>query len=200
MAKEFKQWNKDQIIKKLEDFNRVGREMLSYSFKIKCLNISTTLNYKKGEGITSNIQKPDDESIKAFCCDLRKFIQDNDSVSIKKINTVYCNDLIEESEKEIFREEVKFWKEVENEPTMFTFNNKKYLNKDIFEIFMYGNVVHESENNDNKRKYESLKNMPIFHISEALFIVILRHYLIYINNIMYVNNIVIEKLMQENRE
>ncbi|MEK6821084.1 MAG: hypothetical protein AABY11_01650, partial [archaeon] len=83
-----------ELIARLEDFNKEMVELSKLSFIPKMQGSGLNIRYDKGKGIQVQTRFPEDEAIKAICNDIRKFIQENDSLGIKKLKEVYSSEIV----------------------------------------------------------------------------------------------------------
>lgn len=67
--------NEKEIITKLEDFNKQAEDLFKLSFIEKSVDSGYTISARKGEPVKCTLKGPDDESIKAFVNDVRRFFQ-----------------------------------------------------------------------------------------------------------------------------
>jgi len=203
---------KDEAIKKLQEFNKAANEILSLSFIqkfhgsgfiaqteegagfqfIRTMKGGAPIRLRREKGYLCKIRGPDDEAIKAFCNDLRKFIQKNDSLSINNLTPIYQSDLVLAGGRDRFNEIIsdyeKFMKQQKHEV-----NDEKLTNQRIFDVFLYGNVSHRS--NGTKEIHDSWESNPgTYLFLKNEFISILYNYVEYIYSIIYVNGILLEIL------
>jgi|GEM_PF-3026535 len=191
---------RDEIIKRLREFNSIAKELFSLSFIDKSKDSGCSIHWDmQNQGISTELRGPDDEAIKACCNDLRKFIQKNDSLRIEKLIPVYTSPLIEVAERDDFNTSIGWYYDFKERPASMkiTINEKRLTNKDIFEAFLYGKFSHRSKGTkDIHDAWE--KQEPLYTLLKNEFIVILHGYLQNIQNFVIVNNRVLEKLSQKN--
>ncbi|MBU0460638.1 MAG: hypothetical protein KJ771_07575 [Nanoarchaeota archaeon] len=184
---------KDQLLKKFTEFNEEAKEIFDLSFKDGLVNRKLKYSWSKDDGVLrSELKGPNDESIKAFCNDLRKFIQGNDSLKIEKLQSFYQSQLVEENEKKMFGKEMSQIDKSLQQHSSLAINSKVYTNKEILEIFLYGKVSHRTDG--TKEEYNRIQNTPIHLSFKDAFITVLQSYLILISNLVYINSEVIKKL------
>lgn len=187
---------REEIIKLLSEFNNSAKELFSLSFGEKLKNSGYSVHWDaQSKRISTELRGPDDEAIKACCNDLRKFIQDNDSLKIEKLIPVYKSPLIEDAEKKDFNQSMKWYYDFKEGPASqkIVINGKELTNKDIFEAFLYGKFSHRSKG--TKNIHDSWERQePLYTLLKNEFIVILHGYLQNITNFGIVNNRVLEKL------
>jgi len=188
---------KKELETKFKEFNKEAKDIFELSFKDKLQGSGVNLHWSVESGILeSKLTGPDDEAIKAFCNDLRKFIQKNDSLKIEKLVPFYLSDLVNQAHKRIFGEEISNIDNFLSSNSNHIFNGKNYTNKEILEIFLYGKFVHRTDG--QKETHDALEKTPLYLLLKNIFITILYQYLILINNLIYVNNQVLEALKNEN--
>ncbi len=184
---------KEEIIKKFEEFNKEAKEILSLSFKDKLKGSGVTIKWNASDKLLkTELRGPDDESIKAFCNDLRKFIQKNDSLKIEKLVSFYQSQLIDEKEKKMFGDEMSQIDKFLQSSTNYSFNGKAYSNEEILEIFLYGKFSHRTEG--QREIHDNLEKTPLYLSLKNEFINVLYRYLILINNLIFINGVVLNKL------
>lgn len=184
---------KEDIIKRLTEFNKAACEMFSLSFIEKLKGSGCTINWKRGEGFSTKLRGPDDESTKALCNDLRKFIQKNDMLKIEKLIPIYQSDLIQEEEKKLFNRSMSWYEKFKKRLIKVEINGKTYTYKELLEIFLYGKISHWTE--ETKEIHDNLEQMiPVYTLLKNEFILILHGYLRNISNFICVNKKVLEKL------
>jgi len=180
-------------IKKLQEFNRAAIEMFSLSFVEKTSKINCTINWNKEKGFSGSYNGPNDESIKALCNDLRKFIQKNDELKIEKLFPIYKGKGILTEEKEIYNKTISEYEKYKKSFSKIEYNGKKYTNGEFLDIFLYGKYSHRSKNikdeHDNLEKFE-----PIYNLYKFIFVNIVFTYLNVIDNLVYSNNLILERL------
>ena len=173
---------KQEIIEKFNDFNKGALEIFNLSFKDKLSGSGIKYSWSREDGfLRSELKCPDDESIKAFCNDLRKFIQKNDSLKIEKLIPFYRSDIIDIKAKEMFYKEMSKIEQFLRSNSNHIINQKNYTNNEILEIFLYGKISHTSQ----KEAHDRLKNTPLYSSFKNIFIMILFNYLILIRNLIY---------------
>lgn len=183
----------EEKLKNLKEFNKGAKEIFESSFNKKCMSINTNISWNDKDKKLNVVNKiPDIESIKAYCNDLRKFIQPNDLLCINKLIPIYQLDCIKDTEKKLFNQQMSAWEKYKKKDTIFKINQKKYTNEELFEIFLYGKIVHRTPN--TSEKFDYLEKQLIFKFIESEFVVILRFYLILISNIYCINKTVIDYL------
>jgi hypothetical protein len=183
---------KEEIIKKFEEFNKEAEPLFKLSFQEKLKGSGVRFSWsKEDKRLKTEFRGPDDEAIKAYCNDLRKFIQKNDSLKIEKLVSFYQSDLINQKDKDLFGQQMseidKFLKSSPNH----TVNGKTYTNQEILKIFLYGKISHRTEG--QKEIHDSLEKSPLYLSLKNIFVTILHRYLVLINNLVFINKEVLSK-------
>ena len=159
---------KEEIISKFIDFNNGCQEIFDLSFKNKLKDSGYKISAKIGQPVQIELRGPDDESIKAFCNDLRKFIQRNDTLEINKLIPFYKSDLIIVQERDIFNKEISDVDNFLKKGTSHSINEKELINKEILDIFLYGSFSHRTEK--TKKSYDELRSLGIYPLLKNEFI------------------------------
>lgn len=185
---------KEEVVKRLKEFNKFAEELFNLSFVKKLQGSGYKINWKSGAGFAAELRGPDDEAIKAFVNDIRRFFQKGeDTLKIHRLIPVYTSDLIEESEKKIFNEVMSELDEFNKKTTNHIINGENLTNERVAEVFLYGKFAHRSKGTKEVHdKWEEIS--PIYISLKNQFITILHNYLIFINNIVYANNQILQRL------
>lgn len=110
--------------------------------------------------MTLEREGPDEEMIDAVVLTLRMFIQKNDPISLPKMAKVYDTLPVSQSLKERFHAERKAINDLLDSATHFSYNEANITNREIFYIFVYGELSHME---DAKRQvFEGWMQMPPF--------------------------------------
>jgi len=185
-----------EVIDKLNEFNRFAEELFNLSFVQKLKNSGYKVHWEKGKGFKTELRGPDDEAIKAFINDIRRFFQKGrikDSLKIQRLQPFYQSDFVEDSEKEIFNRQISELNSFNNKTTNHIINGENLTNERILEVFLYGRFSHRTDG--TKNIHDKWEGIPPMYVSlKNEFITILSNYLIVINNIVYANKLVIKKL------
>ncbi|MEK6909296.1 MAG: hypothetical protein AABX23_04560 [Nanoarchaeota archaeon] len=182
---------KDEIIAKFIEFNKEAQEIFDLSFKDKLNGSGVTIKWNALDKLLrTELRGPDDESIKAFCNDLRKFIQKNDSLKVEKLNLFYQSTIVCDKERKMFGKEMSDIDKFLKVSTNYSINIKNYTNREILEIFLYGKFSHRTEG--QKEIHDSIEKTSLYLSLKNEFIVVLQRYFILINNLVYINNEVIK--------
>ncbi|MFA5108513.1 MAG: hypothetical protein WC492_03210 [Candidatus Micrarchaeia archaeon] len=189
---------KEEAIKQLQDFNKAGVELFRLSFvkKMQEPNCGYSMNFEKGKGITCIFRGPDDEAVKAFCNDLRKFIQKNDYLHYGNLKKIYDSDFVTAEERASFYEILSQLKQFTETSTNHSVNGELITYARALEVFLYGKISHMSDHHQNRKTYEKWEGFPPTYVSlKNEFMVILYEYMrVFINNFMISNNRVLERL------
>lgn len=185
---------KSEIMSRLKEFNLFANELFNLSFVKKLKDSGYKIHWEKGKGVETELKGPDDESIKAFVNDIRRFFQKGkDTLKIQKLIPIYQSDLVGESEKKVFNKVISDLDKFNKKTTNHIINGENITNEKVLEVFLYGRFSHRSKGTkDIHDKWEEISPMYIPLKNE--FITILHNYLIFINNIFYANNQVLKKL------
>ena len=186
--------NKKDVTEKLEEFNKHVLELESLSFFDKLAGSGYTINIEAATGVTKvEYRGPDDEAIKAFGNDIRKFFQGNDTLFIHKLRPVYLSKYAEQSEKDVFYKALRDFDEFNKKYTRFEIVTEKLTNERIFEVFMYGKISHRTKN--IKNVYDFWKKHPVMYTAlKNEFIRVSSVYSTILNNIVCANEQVLKKL------
>ena len=127
---------------------------------------------KKDAHVEFQRHGPEEESIDAFVLTYRFFIQDNEMISFRNMSKIYDEMGIAQDKKKVFegiRETINTFL---NSNSMLTIKDKKYTNREIQDIFIYGGLSHANET--QKRIFDSWKkDQLIFEILENEFVWVL---------------------------
>jgi len=185
--------NKEEIVWMLNDFNKHAKELFALSFVSKIKQFGITINGGKDKLGGIEFRGPDDEAIKAFANDIRKFIQPNDSLCIKKLWRVYKSKCIRKDEGMLYSEIISGFDEFNVFHSICTENGRNIANKEVLDVFLYGKFSHRSEK--TKDKYDKWEKNPVWHFTLRFeFIRILSVYLSFISNVFFVNNNLLKRL------
>ena len=186
--------NKEEVISKLEEFNKFAEELFNLSFVKKLQGSGYKMSWKKGEGFKTELKGPDDEAIKAFVNDLRRFFQKgDDTLKIHKLIPIYQSDLIEEAEKKVFNQVMRELDVFNKKTTNHIINGENITNEKVLEVFMYGKFSHRTKG--TKEVHDKWEEIPPMYISlKNEFVTVLHSYLIFINNIVFANKETLRKL------
>ena len=161
---------KEEIIKSLRLFNEKADKLMSLGFTKKIFGEKSgfTLSAKKDGPVVFQRHGPEGESIDAFVLTYRFFIQDNEKISFHNMSKIY-------DEREITQDKKNTFKNIRENINNFLNSNsivKKYTNREIQDIFIYGGLSHANET--QKRIFDSWKkDQLIFEILENEFVWVL---------------------------
>jgi hypothetical protein len=136
-------------IDKLERFNNRAREMMGSTF-IRFLN-DRTMTLRIREGVDKNMvvetELPDKESIKAFVPDFRLIYMHSryDKFSLADLNELYGKLKISGLLRERFCRTYTMLNEFLDKPIGLTVNNETPTNRKLFDVFIYGYYLHETQ-------------------------------------------------------
>jgi hypothetical protein len=184
-----------EIIQRLEEFNKFAEELFELDFLKHTPKSGCTMRWEKGKGFTKlEIIGPDDQDIKAFVNDIRRFFQKGeDTLKIHKLIPIYQLDLVNNSEKKIFNRILSDLDKFNKKATNYRIGEECLTNEKIFEVFMYGRVSHRSKG--TKDVHDRWEKIPPFYLLlKNEFICILHTYAILLGNVVYANKKVLERL------
>lgn len=185
--------NKIALVKTLQEFNYGAIALFKLSFRKKMIGSGYSVKLIRDLPPFAEFKGPDIESIKAFSNDLRKFIQNNDTLSFDYLTHFYNSNIIKPNEKKLFFDELNDYDKFMKKSSQHSVNGKVLSNKEIFETFLYGSVSHRSTGTkDTYDIWESFS--PIYVVLMNEFAYILNEHLYIINRIACVNNDVLERL------
>ena len=165
---------KEEIIESLRLFNEKHDKLMSLGFVKKIFEekIGFTMSVKKDAPVDFQRHGPEGESIDAFVLTYRFFIQDNEMISFRNMSKIYDEMGITQDKKKAFegiRETINTFL---NSNSMLIIKDKKYTNREIQDIFIYGGLSHANET--KKRIFDSWKkDQLIFEILENEFVGVL---------------------------
>lgn len=178
---------REDVVKKLNEFNEEAREILNLSFKDQLKDSGVTFKWSRDDGIMRReFRGPNDEAIKAMCNDLRKFIQPNDSLKIEKLIPFYQSKFVSSKLIKMFAEEMSGINVFLKQSSGHNVNGHDYSNKEVLEIFLYGKFSHRSAG--KKDKYDALKECVLYPSLKNVFVTVIVRYLYLINNIVVIND------------
>ncbi len=114
-----------------------------------------------GFEMTVEREGPDEEMVDAVTLTLRMFIQKKEPISLRKMATAYDHLPVSPSLKEQFRQIHEAINEALDSPTYVAFNEVKITNREVQDIFLYGELAHVE---DRKREvFETWRQMPALY-------------------------------------
>jgi len=192
--------DKETIIQQLTEFNRFASELFTLSFNQKLEGSGVTITYEKGKGVKTEFRGPDDEAIKAYVNDIRRFFQKgDDALRMYKLIPIYQSGFVEQFDKDAFNNVVSEYEKYNNSPLEMNIkiNDKLVTHKECFDVFLYGRYSHRSKvMKEIHDKWEKIE--PLYAIMKNEFICTLNKYLFFIDNITCTNNQVLEKMGVQN--
>jgi hypothetical protein len=186
---------KEENIKSLRLFNEKADKLMGLGFSKKIFGEKSgfTLSAKKDAHVEFQRHGPEEESIDAFVLTYRFFIQDNEMISFRNMSKIYDKMGITQDNKKAFeciRETINTFL---NSNSMLTIKDKKYTNREIQDIFIYGGLSHANET--KKRIFDSWKkDQLIFEILENEFVWVLVNILNAIQEIARLNLNVLKEI------
>lgn len=185
--------DKLEIVEKLEEFNKFAEELFGLSFVDKLKGSGYSIDFKRGGPVKIESRFPDDEAIKAFINDIRRFFQEGkDTLRIYKLMPIYMSELINESEKEVFNQVMSDLEKFKQKPTNIIIYEENITNEKVWEVFLYGRFSHRS--NGTKDIHDKWEGTPLYIPLKNQFITVLDTYHCFIDNIVYANNQILKRL------
>jgi hypothetical protein len=187
--------SKTEIINRLNEFNKGANELFEQPFIQKMRNSGLKITAKKGEPAKIEVFGPNDFEIKAFCNDIRKFIQPRtDLLRLARLYPVYQSEIVEPAERKLFNDIINEFENFKKQTTNHTINGENLTNERVLNVFLYGKVVHRSEG-ESTLVHDFWETIPImYHSLKNEFVSILYAYFTFVNNLVFVNKNVLEKL------
>lgn len=183
----------DEIVKKLEEFNKFAEELFTLRFVDQLKDSGYKVDFKMNEALRTKYYGPDEEAIKAFINDIRRFIQKgDDTLKIHKLIPIYKSGLLNDLEKKKFNEVMSDLENFNREPSNIIINGENITNEKIWEVFLFGRFSHRSK--QTKDTYDNWERSPIYDILKNRFITVLQNYLFFIDHIIFSNNQILKRL------
>lgn len=190
-----------EIINKLTEFNKFANELFDLDFVKKLKNSGYSMRWERGKRFSTEWRGPSDQEIKAFVNDIRRFFQKGrikETLKIHRLIPVYQLEVIDKVEKDIFNKQISELEKFNKKTTNHIVNGENLTNERVLEVFLYGKYSHRTEGTKEIHdKWEEISPMYISLKNE--FITILTVYLGLVNNVVYANKKVIEKLQNATR-
>lgn len=186
---------KEEVVKSLRLFNEKADKLMSLGFSKKIFGEKSgfTLSAKRDAPVEFQRHGPEGESIDAFVLTYRFFIQDNEMISFRNMSKTYDEMEITQDKKKDFEGIRETINNFLNSNSMLTIKDKKYTNREIQDIFIYGGLSHANET--KKRIFDSWKrDQLIFEILENEFVWVLVNILNAIQAIARLNRIVLSEI------
>jgi len=188
-------------ISALHLFNEKVRELLELSF-VKAVtdpNAGFSLSGERQEDggfiMRSTVRGPSVEAVKAFVLTFRFFIQDNETISLRNIASLYDSSNIDPQQRANFQSARNEINKMLDAPNFFNLNydGVKPTNRQVMEVFVYGGLAHA-----NPEKYNTYKDWmsfpPAAAILQACFHAILGNILNALAYIEQVNETTLQQL------
>jgi hypothetical protein len=194
----------EKQIAALRYFNEKVKELLESSFvkAVTTPNAGVTLEFEgreDGSGeLRAKVRGPSHEAIKAFVLTLRFFIQDNETISLRNIASLYDAGNIDPQQKAYFNSARGAVNKLLDSPNLMnvSYNNNIPTNREVMEVFLYGGLAHA-----NPPKVERFKEWMSFPPAAALlqncFNIILGNVLRALDYIRLVNETTIQQLANQ---
>jgi hypothetical protein len=123
---------------------------------------------------------PREESVEAFVLTLRFFIQDNEPISIRNISKLIDTLPVSEAIKERVREGRQQFNADLDKPCGFQIDNQHLTNREVYEVFVYGNLAHS--NVDKRGVHATWSESPmVIGLMSAVFWQVLWAFLIMVS-------------------
>jgi len=192
----------EKQIETLRQFNEKVKELFELSFVQAITNPNMGFHLcgeKQADGtfkLKSKITGPSDEAIKAFVLTFRFFIQDNESISLHNIASIYKATNIENKQKEFFNSARNAVNVMLDSPNLFSLkiNDSIPTNREILDIFIYGGLAH-AHPKKNKTFKEWMNFPPTAVILQTCFNTILGQILQALDYIKNVNITTVDQLL-----
>lgn len=185
--------NRIEAISRLKIFNENVETLDTYSLTRSKQN-SVTISAKKGGPVNVIRRGPDEESISAAVLLARCLIQNNDT-SIGTLARIYGDKSLPISQRH--RGEFQFLRDGLNNyldtVTPFQYNLVKYTNRDILNIFTYGQYAHKKGNHrEIHQRWRRI--IPLYRLVQSNYIEILQILIGVATGISKINQLVIRTL------
>lgn len=183
----------DEFKKKMSIANDVVKKMSTFSFLKEFEHLEYKIQVDVRENKLSRTFKgPSDESLKAFCNDLRKFIQKNDSIKIEKFCQYYNDDkLVTSEEKGRYNKIISDFNKLKSTKT-YTIDGSQMTYEDLLHIFLYGDVSHTNET--KRDKFEYFRESLTYPLLRGEFFTIVLKYFLIIRRLFLLNEEVLERM------
>ena len=190
----------DQIAA-LRLFNEKVNELLELSF-VKAVtdpNAGFSLSGKRQEDgsfkMKSTVRGPSVEAVKAFVLTFRFFIQDNETISLRNIASLYDSKNIDPQQRAYFQSARNEVNKMLGAPNFLNLNYDGVTptNRQVMDIFVYGGLAHA-----NPEKYQTYKDWmsfpPAAVMLQSCFNTILGHILQALAYVQQVNETTLQQL------
>jgi len=157
--------------------------------------INGRVNWTRGEGWSDEYSGPIGESLEAYVLTLRLFIQDNDSISLRKMSKLYSHLPVDSSFSERFEEQRTQLNGFLDSKTPLSIEEGRQLSyREIFEIFVYGSLAHTKP--EKHQIYSNLRNGSWFGLFQFCFAECLRAYVLAIGFMKTINDELLGELCE----
>ncbi len=191
---------KSEAILTLNLFNEKVDKLINSRFvkHIQENGLKVSIKSSVNEGVSISDTFPDQDAIDAFILNLRFFIQDNESSSLRNMNNLYNEVTITPSLKNDFNfVRNKFNLELDKK-TNINLRGNDITYREIFETFIYGELAHV--NPDKKAIFDTwMKDKALASFIAAEFHNILFYFLNCIANIKKTNLKALEEITHPNK-
>ncbi len=191
----------EKQISALQLFNEKVRELLELSF-VKAIADPSAGFCLSGERqkdgdfkILSTVKGPSTEAVKAFVLTFRFFVQDNETISLHNIASLYDSRNIDPQQRAHFqttRNEINKMLDAPNIVNL-NYNGVTPTNRHVMEVFVYGGLAHA-----NPEKYSTYKEWmsfsPAAALMQACFNAILGNVLLALEHIEQINETTLQQL------
>jgi len=187
--------NIENQIKRLQLFNEKVNLINEFRFarKVAEEQVGAIAEYKKGNGWKAIYIGPDEESIHAVVNTIRMFIQDNDMLSLKKMDSFYSSLPISNGIRDKFHDaRMTLNKELDSRTHWSIEENRNLTYRDILDIFIYGHYSHT--NAKKQRTFKELSETPFFPLMQADFVRVLSYFIKLLNSLKEINEEAIAEL------
>ncbi len=142
----------EEIISTLKLFIEKADKLNNGKFVRRIVNDSgVVFSMGVGKPTIAKRRGPDDENIEAFVLTFRFFIQDNESISLRRAKNIFHSDVASEEEKNSFVEARNHLNAYLDGDTMI--NVKGIIKRrELMDVFIYGGLSHA--NDKKKKKYD----------------------------------------------
>lgn len=155
---------------------------------------SSNLRFDRECGWTSSYDGPKGELVDALALTLRLFVQEREPIAIRRMKALYPNLAVPDAIRFGFLEACGRLNAFLDSKTGLSIEaGKQLLNREIFEIFLFGNLAHV-ENRKKRETFEALRGGPLFPLFELHFGVVLREFVIAISVLRNINEKALEHL------
>jgi hypothetical protein len=155
------------------------RQLKLFNEKIETLRrgrfIPQVFHPSHGVSIHYEAEKPmkiekvgaDEDATLALAATLRFFVQPRDGIQLSQIAETYESLPVEDMAKRSAREASDCMNALLDSSTFITINGERITNRRLFEVFMYGGMVHA--NSDKKPEYEQWMKNPMALLMQSMF-------------------------------